>query len=201
MKDFVDDLRGKHVTYGFRNVGRRPNSARLHSSGEVLLPGAYEHRDFIDIDGKKSMTYNFRSTDRNSGPKIGHGYGDKACMHACVHICVLNFAHAALLRSLYRAHSVSTLESLFLFLFMFMCRSWILAQHGSIWGWEMPIWKKRKRIWSDLLLRNCTYNLLKLLLCLFRDNNFRSRVVRSLGSNHQFPIVSAYGDFGGSSVR
>ena len=94
VKDFVDDLRGKHITYGFRNVGRRPNSARLHSSGELLLPGAYEHRDFIDIDGKKSMTYNFRSTDRNSGPKIGHGYGDKACAF------VMNLIHVALFTSL-----------------------------------------------------------------------------------------------------
>lgn len=75
----MDDLRKKHTTYGFRNVGRRPNSAgeRFASSGELLLPGAYQHRDFVEQSLKRPMAYSFSAIDRDSGPKIGHGYGDK----------------------------------------------------------------------------------------------------------------------------
>lgn len=58
-------------------MGRRPTSARFYSTGEILIPGAYENKDFLDNLGRKPKTYNFRSIDREQGPKIGHGYGDK----------------------------------------------------------------------------------------------------------------------------
>ena len=75
----MEDLRKKHTTYGFRNTGRRPNSAgeRFISSGEALLPGAYQHKDFVEQSLKRPMAYSFSATERGSGPKIGHGCGDK----------------------------------------------------------------------------------------------------------------------------
>ena len=74
----MDDLRKKNTTYGFRNTGRRPNSATAFApSGGTLLPGAYEHKDFLEHSFKRPMAYSFRTIDRDSGPKIGHGYGDK----------------------------------------------------------------------------------------------------------------------------
>lgn len=76
-KGFVDDLQDQTTTYGFRGSGRRPTSARFHSAGEVLLPGAYEQRNFLEELGSRPATYNFRGLDRGSGPKIGHGHGDK----------------------------------------------------------------------------------------------------------------------------
>ena len=75
-------------TYGFRNTGRRPTSARFYTSGEVLLPGAYEHSDFLDDVTRKPKTYNFRSIEREAGPKIGHGYGDKVWL---IHVIIINF--------------------------------------------------------------------------------------------------------------
>lgn len=73
----MDDLQDQTTTYGFRGTGRRPTSARFHSAGEVLLPGAYEQQDFLDELVSRPATYNFRGLNRDSGPKIGHGYGDK----------------------------------------------------------------------------------------------------------------------------
>jgi hypothetical protein len=76
-KGFVEELGSQANTYGFRNIGRRPTSGRFRSSGELLLPGAYDHSDFITALNNQSATYNFQSTERDYGPKIGHGYGDK----------------------------------------------------------------------------------------------------------------------------
>lgn len=83
IDDFVEKLRTKHTTYGFRNVGRRPSSASrmFSSSGEVLLPGAYTSKDFLDLSAKRPMAYSFNAIDRDGGPKIGHGYGDKVCLY------------------------------------------------------------------------------------------------------------------------
>ncbi|XP_019849828.1 PREDICTED: uncharacterized protein C2orf61-like [Amphimedon queenslandica] len=76
-KSFTEELQSQTKTYGFRAVGRRPTSARFYSSGEVLLPGAYDHPDFLHDLMHRSATYNFQAANRDAGPKIGHGYGDK----------------------------------------------------------------------------------------------------------------------------
>ena len=91
LGDFVEDLRKRPTTYGFRNTGRRPQSASAASapSGDTLLPGAYEHKDFLEQSFRRSMAYSFRAIDRDSGPKIGHGYGDKVCMKYCTAISII----------------------------------------------------------------------------------------------------------------
>ncbi len=43
----------------------------------MLIPGAYETEDFLQESGKKTVTYGFKAVNREQGPKIGHGYGDK----------------------------------------------------------------------------------------------------------------------------
>lgn len=43
----------------------------------MLVPGAYETDDFLQESGRKLLTYGFKGIEREQGPKIGHGYGDK----------------------------------------------------------------------------------------------------------------------------
>ena len=43
----------------------------------MLIPGAYEHEDFLQESGRKTVTFGFKGIEREKGPKIGHGYGDK----------------------------------------------------------------------------------------------------------------------------
>lgn len=45
--------------------------------GDLLLPGAYDSSDFILESARKIETFGFKAVDRESGPKIGHGCGDK----------------------------------------------------------------------------------------------------------------------------
>ena len=45
--------------------------------GDVLLPGAYDSSDFLLESARKIETFGFKAVDRESGPKIGHGCGDK----------------------------------------------------------------------------------------------------------------------------
>ena len=49
----------------------------------MLIPGAYEVEDFLQESGKKTATYGFKGINREQGPKIGHGYGDKVCVVCC----------------------------------------------------------------------------------------------------------------------
>ena len=74
-------------------MGRRPTSARFYSTGEILIPGAYENKDFLDDLVRKPKTYNFRSIDREQGPKIGHGYGDKVknCLRISSDMLIISF--------------------------------------------------------------------------------------------------------------
>lgn len=41
------------------------------------MPGAYQLSDFLQESSRKHLTYGFKSLERDEGPKIGHGYGDK----------------------------------------------------------------------------------------------------------------------------
>lgn len=79
MKGFVDDLQKAPNSYRFRDTSRVKSAShqRFNKSGEMLIPGAYEHEDFLQESGKKLMTFGFKGVERGKGPKIGHGYGDK----------------------------------------------------------------------------------------------------------------------------
>lgn len=78
-RGFVDDLHHSRKTYGFRDGSRAKSAShqRFERTGQFLLPGEYRTTDSIQSLGKKKMTYGFKAIQRDEGPKIGHGYGDK----------------------------------------------------------------------------------------------------------------------------
>ena len=75
----MDDLHGQPGTYRFRDTSRVKSAShqRFERTGLQLLPGAYDTHDFVQQLNLKKVTYGFQSTERDEGPKIGHGYGDK----------------------------------------------------------------------------------------------------------------------------
>ena len=79
MKGFVDDLHRNPNSYHFRDSSRAKSAShqKYTRTGEMLIPGAYETEDFLQESGKKAATFGFKSINREQGPKIGHGYGDK----------------------------------------------------------------------------------------------------------------------------
>lgn len=78
-RGFVDDLHSQPGTYRFRDTSRVKSAShqRFERMGQQLLPGAYETPGFVHTLTKKKVTYGFLATERDEGPKIGHGYGDK----------------------------------------------------------------------------------------------------------------------------
>lgn len=80
---FLDDIQKAPSTYHFRDSTRAKSAShqRYTRTGEMLIPGAYEHEDFLQESGKKALTFGFKGIEREKGPKIGHGYGDKVYMH------------------------------------------------------------------------------------------------------------------------
>lgn len=78
-RGFVDDLHSQPGTYRFRDTSRVKSAShqRFDRMGQHLLPGAYEVPGFVHTLTKKKVTYGFLATERDEGPKIGHGYGDK----------------------------------------------------------------------------------------------------------------------------
>lgn len=78
-RGFVDDLHSQPGTYRFRDTSRVKSAShqRFERMGQQLLPGAYEVPGFVHTLTKKKVTYGFLATERDEGPKIGHGYGDK----------------------------------------------------------------------------------------------------------------------------
>jgi len=79
-------LNKRSATYGFRDVPRDKKPFDLQRTGSLLLPGAYEHKDFLEESAKKAQSYCFKSVGRDRGPKIGHGYFDKVCV--CLYMCM-----------------------------------------------------------------------------------------------------------------
>lgn len=78
LGSFLDELSKKSGgSRAFRAPGRKKIPGAQERSGEVLLPGAYNSSDFLTESSKKIETFGFKAIDRESGPKIGHGYGDK----------------------------------------------------------------------------------------------------------------------------
>ena len=75
----MDDLQKNPNSYRFRDSSRAKSAChqRFTGMGETLMPGAYQLEDFMQQNGKKTMTYGFKRIERDRGPKIGHGYGDK----------------------------------------------------------------------------------------------------------------------------
>ena len=78
----MDELHRTRNTYGFRDCSRAKSAShqRFQKTGQHLLPGEYSTEDFIQSLGKKKITYGFKATNREEGPKIGHGYGDKVLL-------------------------------------------------------------------------------------------------------------------------
>lgn len=75
----MEDLHGQSATYRFRDTSRVKSAShqRFERTGEHLLPGAYETSGFVQQLSNKRVSYGFQDTERDEGPKIGHGYGDK----------------------------------------------------------------------------------------------------------------------------
>ena len=82
VKGFLDELQKNPNSYRFRDSSRVKSAShqRFTRSGEMLIPGAYEHEDFLQESGKKAATFGFKGIERDKGPKIGHGYGDKVSL-------------------------------------------------------------------------------------------------------------------------
>ena len=82
QKGFVEDLHSQPGTYHFRDTSRVKSAShqRFERTGHQLLPGAYDTPDFVQQLSQKKVTYGFLATERDEGPKIGHGYGDKVCL-------------------------------------------------------------------------------------------------------------------------
>ena len=75
-RSFVDDLNGPvHTSYNFKGSGRK-RDLKVVKTGEVLLPGAYNHLDFIHTTAGRPLTYRFKGPGRKSTPA---GYADKDC--------------------------------------------------------------------------------------------------------------------------
>lgn len=55
------------------------------ATGGLLLPGAYDSSNFLLESARKIETFGFKAVERESGPKIGHGYGDKVCYFSTTH--------------------------------------------------------------------------------------------------------------------
>lgn len=90
VKGFVDDLHRSRGTYGFRDSSRAKSAShqRFERTGQLLLPGEYRTVDSLHSLGMKKMTYGFKATQRDEGPKIGHGYGDKVSSVPSLSFCV-----------------------------------------------------------------------------------------------------------------
>lgn len=76
-RGFVDDLNGGPVrhTYNFKGSGRK-RDIKAVKGGEVLLPGAYNHHDFLHYVSVRPSTYRFKGPGRK--PVLA-GYMDKEC--------------------------------------------------------------------------------------------------------------------------
>jgi len=80
----VADLHKRSASYRFRDSSRSKKPVDLQRKGDLLLPGAYEHKDFLEESAKKLQSFSFKAVDRQNATKIGHGYGDKVCVCMCV---------------------------------------------------------------------------------------------------------------------
>eukprot|EP00794_Sanderia_malayensis_P020568 gene20568-22591_t len=78
VKSFIDDLNAEPIkkTYGFKSEGRKRN-ADPSRKGHYLMPGLYENKGCIDELKSKSMSYNFKATNRNNVTAVVTGIKDK----------------------------------------------------------------------------------------------------------------------------
>lgn len=76
---FLEDLQHRPSSYHFRDSSRAKSASHqcFERTGKTLMPGAYQHHDFLWDLGQKQVTYGFKRIEREEGPKIGHGFGDK----------------------------------------------------------------------------------------------------------------------------
>ena len=69
------------------------------------MPGAYDTEDFVSQATKKQVTFGFKAIDREQGPKIGHGCGDKVTI-----ITALVFLGSSSFTSLGATHESSMVQ-------------------------------------------------------------------------------------------
>lgn len=79
--DLVHELNSKPIimTYGFKSSGRKRN-ADPSRKGEILMPGIYKTKSFVDEQKAKKISYNFKSTNRNNINAVYIGIQDKAIL-------------------------------------------------------------------------------------------------------------------------
>ena len=77
IKDFLQESEQSRVkqTYNFKGEGRK-KSLRTARNGYMLLPGAYEHQDFLHSLEKLPLTYQFKSDGRR---RMLPGIKDRDC--------------------------------------------------------------------------------------------------------------------------
>lgn len=65
VPDFIEEAERNPVkkTYGFKGVGREARTLTA-GGGDLLLPGAYEHTDFIQQGQKHQASYSFKNCPR-----------------------------------------------------------------------------------------------------------------------------------------
>lgn len=77
IRDFLQDkeLNRIKASYNFKGEGRQKKPGIL-PDGEVLLPGAYSHTDFLETLDKRHITYQFTGSGRKHSLS---GFKDRDC--------------------------------------------------------------------------------------------------------------------------
>ena len=77
LRDFLQEkeLNRINPTYNFKNEGRKKKPGII-PDGATLLPGAYEHKDFLDNLMEQQLTYQFKSSGRK---RVLPGIKDPDC--------------------------------------------------------------------------------------------------------------------------
>lgn len=64
------------MSYGFKSSGRKTR-ADPSRSGELLMPGMYNKKGFIDLQEGKKASYRFKDTTRENKSAVYIGIQDK----------------------------------------------------------------------------------------------------------------------------
>ncbi|KAH3846765.1 protein STPG4-like [Dreissena polymorpha] len=70
------DLEKKPNTYRFKSDGRKVDP-HPHGKGAILLPGAYDHKDFLSRLERNPTTYGFKTGERDKFDVLNFGRKDK----------------------------------------------------------------------------------------------------------------------------
>ena len=64
------------MSYGFKSSGRKTR-ADPTPRGEMLMPGMYKEKDFIDLQDQRKASYRFKDTNRENKSAVYIGIQDK----------------------------------------------------------------------------------------------------------------------------